>query len=129
LSFLPLPRAAGDVIRSSDMNLVIAALKLIAPNIVTKTGDYLATLDDMVILVDDTGDDVIITLPVATTSGKTYLIAKTHSSANHVTITPNGADEIDGHTGMQLDTQFDKLLLMADGVSNWAIVSSIGTPH
>lgn len=129
MSGIPVDKAAGDVIRSSEWNLILAALRLIVTAVVIKTADYDVTLDDMTILADATTSDMNLNLPAATTQGKLFFLAKTDAGANSVKINPNGGDLIDGLSSKFLVTQYDKLLLMADGVSNWVIVSSIGTPH
>ena len=129
MSSLPDDVLAGGVIRSTEMNAVLAALRLIYGDVQVKDVSYPVLASDFAILADDTSGSIDITLPAATSEGKVYLIVKTNSSANHVMILTTGSDNIDGHSAMQLDTQYDKLLLLCDGLGNWLIVSSIGTPH
>jgi hypothetical protein len=129
MSSIPVDVLAGGVIRSSDMNIVLAALRLMYGDLANPHTDYLVKATDWILLVDDSGGNVNITLPPAIVLGKTYLICKTTSDAYHIMILPNGGDLIDGKAAMQMDTQYDKLFLMDDGNGNWMIVSSIGTPH
>lgn len=126
---LPADKAAGDVIRSADFDAVLAAVRLTLNNILTKTADYDIVDADSVILVDATGGHVKLTLPAATTAGKQYFLAKTDSSGNYVEIDAAGADKVDGLSKKFLVAQYDKLLIMADGVSKWAIVATVGAPH
>ena len=68
----------------------------------------------------------VITLDLPTAvgnGGRTYYFKKTDSSANAVTIDPNGAQTIDGETTVGLGNQYDYLLIESDG-SNWTIVAS-----
>lgn len=116
---IPADKAAGDVIRSSEWNLILAALRFIYPNITPVSSTYLATMDDSIILADDTGGSFDVTLPAATNAGKTFLIVKKNTSANTVTIITTGADTIEGQTHVALVAQYDKTLLVADGVSTW----------
>lgn len=126
---LPADKAPGDVIRSSDYDQILAALRLIATAVVVKTGNYDVTTSDMAVLADATLGNMNLNLPAVTAAGKLFLLAKTDVSGNYVSITPAGSDKIDGLAVKFLVSQYDKLLLMADGVSNWVIVSVVGTPH
>lgn len=116
---IPADKAAGDVIRSSEWNLILAALRFIYPAVVSKTAAYPATLADAIILCDDTGGSFNVTLPAATNAGKMFLIVKKNASANTVTVITTGADSIEGQTHVPLAAQYDKTLLIADGVSTW----------
>lgn len=78
--------------------------------------------------VDATSGAVTITLPPANTwLGKKYLIKKTDASANAVTINRSGSDTVDGATSVSLTTRYDSILLVSNGVSAWAKVSTMGT--
>jgi hypothetical protein len=116
---IPADKAAGDVIRSSEWNLILAALRFIYPAIAEPTSAYPATLSDFLILCDDTGGSFNVTLPAATNAGKMFLVVKKNSSANTVTVITTGADTIEGQTHVALVAQYDKTLLVADGSSTW----------
>lgn len=57
----------------------------------------------------------------AVQAGASIFLQKTDSSFNLITLTPNGADTIDGAASTTLATQNECLELMSDGVSNWQI--------
>lgn len=94
--------------------------------ITTKTADYEATVNDRVILVDATDDDVTITLPPASASGAAFSqlirVKRIDSSENAVTIQKQGSDTLNGE-------EEDPTTLLAlsakdfqsDGVSAWWI--------
>ncbi len=60
----------------------------LAITVVTKTAGYIATEDDVVILVDASAGDVLINLPTTSIMSKKvlYFIKKIDTSANKVTI-------------------------------------------
>lgn len=79
-----------------------------------------------IILVDATAAPITITLPAANsgvvggaTFGPILYIKKIDVSANAVTISRAGADTIEGANTMSLAAQWDKVVLVADGVSLW----------
>lgn len=77
----------------------MTANKMLATNTVSKTSAYTATLADDTILCDATAGTFAVTLPpVATCAGRTFIVRKTDSSANAVTL----ADTIDGTAGRAL---------------------------
>jgi hypothetical protein len=125
---IPAAITAGDVIRSDTTNAILTVLTWLYSNVVVKTADYLATDSDYVILVDDTAGNVNITLPAALDQGKRFIVMKIKSNANHVTVTPNGADTIQGSATMTLSAQYDEAYICADGVSIWYKIaaSSVG---
>ena len=76
-------------------------------------------------LCNATSAAIIATLPSAATAGNGFKVAfkKTDSSANAVTLTPNGADTIDGATTYALSSQYSSIIITSDG-SNWHIVAN-----
>lgn len=80
--------------------------------------------DTMIVMVDATAGAVIVNLPT-TASGITakarYVIKKVDSSANFVTITPNGAETIDGELTMIISTQYDSISI-APYSTEWSIL-------
>lgn len=93
-----------------------------ASGIVSKTGAYTATATDHTILCNATSAAFTITLPAS--SGATrrrYVIKKTDSSANAVTIDGNASETIDGATTYALNNQYESVEIQCDG-SNWHII-------
>lgn len=90
--------------------------------VVTKTANYTAA-DDDVILGDATSGAITITLPTAAgISGKTYLIKKTDSSTNAVIVDGAGAESIDGAATVSVWNQYKHLQIVSDG-TNWDIIA------
>lgn len=89
-------------------------------NVNTQTANYTATPADDVILVDATAGGITLTLPAASNGkGTKLLIIKLDSSGNAVTVTPAGADTIEGNATKSLAAQYNKIGLVSDGVSLW----------
>ncbi len=89
-----------------------------AVDTVTATPTTLTTSNDIV-LVNAAGGAKTINLPTAAgNSGKEFVIKKTDSSANNVTIDPNGAETIDGLSTRVLSVQNSAITMVSDG-SNW----------
>ncbi len=72
---------------------------------------------------DTTAGTFAVHLPVCNTVGRGYWVGvkKIDSSANTVTITPNGAETIDGHGTYSLDSRWQYVQLKTNGLS-WFIV-------
>src|SRR5687768_13337624 len=87
----------GDCIDDSSVNKtkLEAGYKDLA--VAAKTSAYTATSSDEVLTADSSGGAFTITLPTAVgISGRKYVIKKTDSSFNAVTIDANSAETIDG---------------------------------
>ncbi len=70
-----------------------------------------------------TGGAFAANLPAAATaSGLHMAFKKTDSSANALTITPNGSEKIDGAATQTLSAQYAYMVLVCDG-TGWAIIS------
>lgn len=67
------------------------------------------------------GTTATFTLPAIPTAGKVYIIKNSASAAVTLTVTPNGANTIDGAASSSL-TQHQSLTIVSDGVSNWEII-------
>jgi len=84
------------------------------------------TLDDTnhTVLVNAAGGVKTVNLPAASgATGKTFIIKKTDSSSNNVTIDPNASETIDGSSTFVFNAQYRAVTLQCDG-SNWHIISS-----
>ncbi len=86
---------------------------------IAKTANYTAAQEDRTILCDATGGAFTISLPAAADyQGKQFVIVKTDSSGNAITIDPNASETINGSSTASLASQFDALTVESDG-SNW----------
>lgn len=73
------------------------------------------------IAIDATGGNRTVTMPVcASAKGFVYHVKKTDSSANTVTITPDGAELVDGEASYVLEAKGDSVTVVSDG-SNWLV--------
>jgi len=85
--------------------------------ITTKTANYTATAGDSMIFCNATSGAFTITLPVGV-MGKVYTIKKIDTSGNKITLSPDGAETIDGEVSQALNLPFHAVSIISDG-SNW----------
>lgn len=86
------------------------------------TANTTLTATDRVVLADATGGNVVLTLPTAAGQvGRLYALKRTDMAfGNTVTITPNGAETIDGNMNVQLNP-LEPTTLVSDGTNWWRI--------
>lgn len=97
-------------------------------NVTPSQGSSFTASDSFCYPCDATAGAIIVTLPlVSTCIGKKYLIKKTDTSANTVTLTAVGTDTIDGSTTKVISTRYQELEIISDGVSKWHIVGFYST--
>ena len=90
-------------------------------SVVSKTTTYTAASSDDVILVS-TASAWTLSLPTAVgISGKIYVIKKTSTDTNQLTIDPNGTETIDGQTTIGIVAKGGWYRIVSDG-SNWQIL-------
>lgn len=95
-------------------------------NYVSKTATYTASIDDLGIACNCTSGAITINLPTAIgEAGKKYMIWKTDSSGNAVTIDPFGTQTINGATTYTLPSQYSIVSITSDG-ANWIITNASG---
>lgn len=103
----------------------LIALLALQPGVRNTTAvnmDYTAVGTDDVILVDASGGPVVISLPaVAAETGKVYDIKKVDSSANTVTLDPDGAETIDEVSSKVITVQYESFTIVNDGTEWWLI--------
>lgn len=94
--------------------------------VIIVTGNFAAGVDgpEAVILFNAAGGTV--TLPLAADKRHAaYYIKKVHTGAA-LTVARSGADLIDGATSLSIPAQYDGVLLVSDGISNWYIIGEAG---
>jgi VCBS repeat-containing protein len=75
-----------------------------------------------VLLANCTSGNIIVNLSTAANNTDCFVIKKTDSTQNVVTITPNSVKElIDGSSTATISVQYTSLTLVSDG-SNWYII-------
>jgi len=119
---LTLPTLTADDTFTSNntaQNISNKTLYGIGWRVVSKSADATLADDELVVPVSASGANRTITLPAASgRAGKIYLIQKSDSSANTVTIDPNSTETINGASTFVLTQQYQSVMIWCDG-SNW----------
>lgn len=91
--------------------------------VATQTANFTMVIADPSIqLVSASGGAVAATLPLASAgTNKIWVIKKTDSTTNNVTVTRAGSDTIDGATTFVLRKRYDAVTLVSDG-TNWHVI-------
>lgn len=102
--------------------VTVAQLVAMAQKTITDADSPYTVLDtDRTIFADANGADVIILLPsVAANSGREIIIKKIDISGNRVSVTPDGADEIEGSSSvLDIVTTMEGFRFQSNGVITW----------
>ena len=99
----------------------------LATGIAAKTSDYTATANDGSIEVVATSGAITITLPAASdAAGRIYVVKKTDSSGNAVTIDANASETIDGATTVSLASQYSTAIIQCNAAGTaWLRLATI----
>ena len=105
---------------------VLGVIEVQALNLTTqvKESDFTVSGDRTVYLCNAAASPITVTLLGVTSKdvkNRTYHIKKTDSSINKVTIDGLLSETIDGALTAVLENQFESVMLVSDGVSNWGI--------
>jgi hypothetical protein len=92
-------------------------------NVRSVAADGDVTTSDDVILANAAASKVTLALPSATTKGKLLIFIKTDAEANEVELDAFGNDLINGQATKTLSSQFDKVMLISDGISSWYVLA------
>ncbi len=113
-----------NVVANADASMVVNAddIQVGRLQMLANTAVNVAAGASGFIAVDATGGNRVITLPTAVgIAGRTYAVKKVDVSANTVSVTPNGAETIDGVAAATvLAVQWARVLLVSDG-TNWLV--------
>jgi len=83
---------------------------------------YNASRNDRTIRCNCTGGVIVVNLPTAATSiGRQYVVKKVDASSNAVTLTPYGAETIEGEATLSLDAQYGIATIQSNGTS-WDVL-------
>ena len=117
--------AAVTQITNADIVDGIVILGHFYDTVVTKVfadSPYTATSSDDTILCNTASGAITINLPTAVNiSGKKYNIKKTDSSANDITVNPDGTETIDDALTLTIAGQYDSYTVQSDN-ENWRII-------
>ena len=83
---------------------------------------YTVLATDGTIRCDCASGVVSVVLPAATGSGRVLNVKKIDASANAVTVTPDGAETIDGETTQVIDGQYDNMQIQDAAAGAWDII-------
>ena len=74
------------------------------------------------ILCDCTSNDITVNLPpVSNLQGTIYIIVKTDSSSNTITVDPDGSEQICDDTELVIENQFDAAQILCTG-TEWVVI-------
>lgn len=101
------------------LRAVLREVKNVTGAATTITSSTYLTGGDWLALVDATSGAVTVTLPEAASwPGKAYVVKKTDSSGNAVTVSAQSAETIDGASTASTSTQYATINVVSDGF-NW----------
>lgn len=87
-----------------------------AGEVVSKSANYTAAVEDRFILATGGAGGITITLPAAV-KGSRYVVKKVDAGAGAITIATTSAQTIDGVTAKSLAAQWDKIQVVSDGTA------------
>ena len=101
------------------------------PTVISKTAAYTALSTDSVVLVDASGGAVTITLPPSGgVPGKTFVVKKTDTSTNAVTIATAGGETIDAQTDLTILVPYRSIAFVAHPTGlGWWLVGGQSVVH
>lgn len=116
--------ASTNGILSSAAKSTLDVIGSLSTAVVAKTATYTATISDHTILCNATTGAITINLPAASgIAGREYVIKKTDSSANAITIDANASETIDGALTYTLSSQNKYVFIQTDGTS-WYVIAN-----
>lgn len=120
---LYIQRSTGFVgVATTSANSTFHANGSFATALTSKTASYVAASTDHTILVNATSGTATITLPTAVSkTGRQYIVKKTDSSGNAVTVATTSSQTIDGSTTFSLSLQNKFVQVISDG-ANWQVI-------
>lgn len=117
-----LPAAASSLTQSSFDLGVVSRPRKHKYKIGKKTASYTLDPSDEIIEADFSAASGVIQLPAALScEGLRYTIVKVDSTSNDVAVSGQGAETISGQNVQTLDTQWQSIELLSNGVS-WRII-------
>ena len=94
--------------------------------VISVTANYTMNDIDVLIKGDATAGDITVTLLSAKArEGRRIIVKKTDSSANLVTIDPDGSETLDGAATISLTQQNAVREYISDG-ANWQLIGAVG---
>jgi hypothetical protein len=123
---IPLRDSQGGVVHAavttgllSNTGAEVLARTAVKTSVYTATTPTNGTGGDRVVLCNPTSAGFVVNLPAAATlAGQALTIKNVSSSTNALTVTPNGAETIDGAATLAMTTAWGYATLLSDG-SNW----------
>lgn len=100
----------------------LAAGTLVTGITPVSSSPYVVLPTDHILLVDATAGAITISLPLASAGTRRIEIKKIDASANIVTVTPAGADLIDGEAFQELLFEDEAFPIVSDGVTDWSVL-------
>ena len=114
--------SAGFAQFDSSGNISSVPNSVVLPTRTVTAISYAALITDKLIAVTNTVAPRTITLPLAATAGLQFLTIKDESggaAVNGITVSPSGADTIDGVTSLIITANYGRVQLYSNGISQW----------
>ncbi len=113
---------AGNFTLSGATPFVDRNNRGVTADLAARSSSFTLTQMDYIVVVDAASAARVVTLPAATAclNGKTYIVKNKAGSANNVTVSPTGADTIDGAASLTL-TAGQFATITTDGTSLWNV--------
>jgi len=114
---------AGCGLYSRTHIVQVSALGSLRYNTTTIVNNLTLDNTHTFILANAASNTITVSLPSAATFKNLYFLKKTDTSANVVTISPNGTDTIDGQSNYLLELQGEFVAIISNGVSTWEVMA------
>lgn len=102
---------------------ITGTLNGLATNVLLVSTDTTLTSNNHVILASASLSNITITLPLAASSPyRQYVIKKTDSNSSKIIISGTSGQTIDGNLGREINTQYETVTLINNGISEWFIL-------
>jgi len=127
VSVLPSPKTPEEIdmfnaLRDFMLRTTDTLDFLVKPPTASITSAYTATAGDYTMLCDASTGAFTVTLPLAKpNTNKVYVIKKTDSSANAITIDGNGSETVENSLTASLSSQYDTKTIQSDGTEWWIL--------
>jgi len=108
--------------RSSDVSPKFSGISLKAVTKAVADSPYAAAATDYTILCNAVGGAMVVSLPAATGTGRILNVKKIDASAFTVTLTPNGAETIDGAASYIIAAQWVNITIQDGAAGAWYIL-------
>lgn len=102
---------------------ITGTLNGLATNVLLVSTNTTLTSNNHVILASASLTNITITLPLAASSPyRQYVIKKTDLNSSKIIVSGTSGETIDGNLGREINTQYETVTLINNGISEWFIL-------